>query len=87
MDPVTSLNSHGFLQGLQSSGGYCRQAGLDPGDGVLIGSVHGVGRQLSGEGVVNCCRHGVYIRPGAGATLLEVLLPGTEAAFGYLHGG
>ena len=55
----------------------------------LVGGhpVHGSGRQDPGEGKVHGRGQSVHIRPGAGAALLGILLQGTEAALGYLHGG
>ena len=85
--PLLCHNRHGLFQGFQGSGGEGCQARQIPANGVLLHSIHGHRGKHSGEGVVNGSRHGVYIRPGAGAAPLGVLLEGTKAAFRHLHGG
>ena len=75
------------MQRFQRLSGQRFQAGFLPRDGVLHHPVGGDGRQLSGQGVIDCGGHGIDVRPRAGAAPLGILLKGAEAALGDLHGG
>ncbi len=76
-----------LLQGGQGGGGQSVQTRQVPGNSVFLDPIHSGRRELAGEGEINRCGHGIYVRPGAGAAPLGVLLEGTEPTFRHLHGG
>ena len=87
LQTVFGNHHHSLLQGLPGLGRKLIQCREIPGKRVLVQTVNGIRGQFAGKGVVNRSRHGIDIRPGAGAAPLGVLFQGTEAAFRHLHGG
>ncbi len=72
------------LQGVSRQGGQLGQIPLYLRPGHPI---HRRGRQHAGQGIVHSGGQGVYIRPGAGAAPLGVLLQRTEPTLRHLHAG